>query len=202
MIDWLDLAADLGAYDAGVEVRVGLPEGSEPLPLALSWGYRTRGPIEDGPSDRKRREWRLRLEAYPLLYAEDRTRLHGILTGGASFGVRYHEIQLPSSFDDGDWGADELGSTNLSFLRDESRLEAALGVDLRVARRRPDGTTRWGGAYSFVAMPYWVVRAGEPYDASCNHCWQWSPVGYAQNFGVFFFVTAGFFRVFHRVTVP
>src|ERR1700690_2366203 len=33
--DWFDAAGDWGSADSGAEIRVGLPEGTRPLPLAF-----------------------------------------------------------------------------------------------------------------------------------------------------------------------
>jgi hypothetical protein len=191
--DWLDVAADVGFLESGAEVRVGVPEGSRPLPFAISVGSRW-GAL--GLLDRhqgEHREGRVRFEIYPRLHGLDRgVRMNLIGTLGASFGRRYRALPahgLPPALvpdpDEDHEGWPTVGTWNdpTSYvLRDETRLEATLGIE-----KRKDRTV-----VSFFLMPYWTVAHGRALDAGCSGCQEWRVERLAARFGLALFATATF----------
>lgn len=156
MTDWLDGEADWGWSGVGGELRAGVPEVGQRLPFALSVGARSAilAPIVLDDRIREQREVRLRLEMYPLLAQRwegpgDPFRFHAIVALGVSRGRHFHAFNLETK--------DEL-----NLLRDEDRVEAVLGGELRVRR----------ASFSLVAMPYYVTDASAPTALSCGiaHC--------------------------------
>jgi hypothetical protein len=171
--DWLDVAGDWGLNDSGAEVRAGVPEGMRLLPFAFLVGARTDA-LALSPGHRitgQQRELRVRLEAYPALRLPSPTsptRVHGVLACGASRGRHYHSFNV---------------RYDASLLRDEDRLEGAVGAELR--RGRFVG--------SLVAMPYYVVRASAPTSVECafGDCITAQVLGYRQSFGMAVVLTLG-----------
>lgn len=204
--DFVDVGGDRGWYEGGFDVRMGLPENLGPLPFALGFGVR-RGNWgwlngDGGAVTRDARahaEQRLRLEIYPRLATISVGSLNGIAALGVSWGPRYHELFGPyalatpprsasggSSSPDRSWG-----TPRFHVLREETRLELALGAEARTER---------GGAMSVVLMPYWVTAGRTVSHAECTNCADWQVVAYDSNFGIGLFVTASFTKVFHRIS--
>ena len=176
--DWFDIAGDWGLNDSGAELRAGLPEGSRPLPFAFLLGARTDSlaPAAGHRITGQQHEFRARLEAYPLLRsptAASPMRIHLVLALGASHGRHYHSFDV---------------RYQASLLRDEDRIESALGVDLR----------RGHFVGSLVAMPYFVARASAPTSLECNFgdCITARVLGYQQSFGMAIVLSLGF--AFHQ----
>ncbi|MET0409790.1 MAG: hypothetical protein ABW217_00775 [Polyangiaceae bacterium] len=205
IIDFIDLGGDRGWYEGGFDVRAGLPENMGPLPFALGFGMR-RGSWgwlngEGGAVTRDARahaEQRLRLEIYPRLAAISVGFLNGIAALGVSWGPRYHELfgpyalaTPPESPNGGSRPDRSWGTPRFHVLREETRLELALGAEARTER---------GGALSVVLMPYWVTDGRTVSHAECTNCADWQVVAYDSNFGISLFVTASFTKVFHRIS--
>ena len=171
--DWLDAAGDWGLSDSGAEVRAGLGEGMRPLPLAFLIGARTDA-IAPAVSHRltgHQNEIRARLEAYPTLLhpsAASPTRIHLVLALGASHGRHYHSFDV---------------RYQASLLRDEDRVEGALGADLR----------RGHFVGSLLVMPYLVARASAPTPLECDFgdCITAQVLGYQQTFGMAIVLSLG-----------
>jgi len=182
LTDWFDAAADLSMLDSGVELRAGLPEGTQPFPLALAFGMR-RGSW--GALERENRfstEQRLRLEAYPRLAQLAYVRLNLISSLGVSTGRRYHPLYLPGRFrvpDDSSEGYPEL-PLGPEILREETRLEASAGFELRQRHFFA----------SVVLMPYVVTHAGQATGA-CGLCGNWKFDSYDASVGASLFISVG-----------
>jgi len=182
LTDWFDAAADLSMLDSGLELRAGLPEGTRPFPLALAFGLR-RGSW--GVLQRENRfstEQRLRLEAYPRLAQLRYVRLNLITSVGFSTGRRYHPFYLPARFeppDDSSEGYPEL-SIDPQILREETRLEASAGLELR----------QRSFFASVVLMPYVVTGAGRA-AGSCGRCGDWQFHSYDSSIGAALFISVG-----------
>lgn len=143
--DWMDLAADVGWNDTGAELRLGVPEWSTSTPYAVSLAHRlTFVPV--GPSDELPREWRLRGELYPELSWSESARWHWVTALGASVGNRLQR----GLYADRNSQPAAFGSGLRRFVREETRAEAAFGVEMRRDVVR----------VAAVGMPYWVVHHG------------------------------------------
>lgn len=177
--DWFDAAGDWGSADSGAEIRAGLPEGAHPLPFAFLVGARTDAfalNLGRHISTGLQHEIRVRLEAYPALLspsAASPTRIHGVLALGASHGRHYHSFDV---------------SYQASLVREEDRMEGALGVEMR--RRLFVG--------SLLVMPYYVVRSSAPTSLECDFgdCITAHVLGYEQSFGMAIVLSLGL--AFHQ----
>lgn len=169
-VPWFDVAADYGLRAAGVEARLGLPEGTQPMPIALAYGYQF---------GERESSHRLRVEAYPLLNAGTQRRLHGIVTLGGSSGAREHQIHLPETYADvgKEWG----DSPTLFATRDEFRVEASAGLDFRSQNVVLRG----------VVMPYWITSRSSSRDLDCDLCPSKQPLGIERDWGMAVFVSCG-----------
>ena len=172
--DWFDAAGDWGSADSGGEIRAGLPEGTRLLPLAFLVGARTDAlALRFGRGQTgQQHEVRVRFEAYPTLLspsAVSPTRVHGVLALGASHGRHYHAFDV---------------NYQASLLRDEDRMEGALGVEL--LRRLFVG--------SLLVMPYYVVRSSALASLECDFgdCITANVLGYQQSLGMAIVLTLGF----------
>lgn len=179
IVDWVDVAGDAGWGDGGVEARVGLPEGSRPLPVALAMGYRSGAWGLAHGTNQFLRETRARIEAYPRLLLKGSVRLHLVTALGVSVGNRYHVVTLPEPYANRP-GVDS-GPSLIEFTRDETRVEAAIGIELR----------RRALVASFVALPYATVAGASIAHDACG-CWPWHLAAYEQGVGAAFFATIGF----------
>jgi len=176
---WFDAAGDLSFLDAGMEFRVGLPEGTRPFPIALSLGLRSGDWGLLQMQNRTSTERRLRLEAYPRLGRLSDLRFNLISTFGASIGRRFHPSLLPNRFRD--FENESIGPQFYpATLRDETRLEGSAGFELR----------HRGFFGSLVLMPYAVVASGHP-ASICEDCNQWQVARFHSNFGAALFVSFG-----------
>ena len=178
---WFDVAADTSFLDGGMEVRVGLPEGARPFPMALSFGARSGNWGLLATHNRQSSEQRLRLEAYPQLAQLHYLRVNLISTLGLSVGRRYHPLNLPLEFQSMDQFDEVPGPTfDPQILRDETRLEASGGVELR---------QKYFFA-SVVLMPY-VVTSAQRVSIDCRRCDRWQVDSFRQNFGAALYITLG-----------
>ncbi len=178
---WFDVAGDSSLLDGGLEARVGLPEGAEPFPMALSLGLRSGNWGVLSTTNRQSSEQRVRLEAYPQLAKLHYLRVNLISTVGMSTGRRYHPLDLPAEFQRRD-DFDEVPGPSFDpqILRDETRLEASGGIELR---------QKYFFA-SFVLMPY-VVTGAKRATVDCRQCDTWQVDGFRQDFGAALFVSLG-----------
>lgn len=168
--DWLDTAADWGVSDMGGELRVGVPEGAHPLPFAVLIGARTDrlAVFPAGDYTGQQHAIRARLEVYPPLPSPSATplaRFHAVLALGASHGRYFHAFVV--------------GEYDPSLIRDEDRVEGAIGAELRHGRF----------VGSLIALPYFAARSSAPMAVDCRfpECSlvrQESLLGYQQDFGV------------------
>lgn len=184
---YFDMASDLGFNEGGVEARVGLPEGSEPMPLALAAGYRMGW--EKFPDYRFGTAFGYgRAEAYPLLGNWNERTIHGVITAGLSYGNRYHGVGLPHEFNSN--GDNYPAMPLIEVLRRETRFEATLGVIAHPlqSRKLPLG---------LQFMPYWVTNASPNFIQTHIQQAQVSEIiGYRQNFGFLVAFTIGYMSRF------
>jgi hypothetical protein len=166
VIDWVDVAVDYSWLDVGAEVRIGVPEWSPPLPMALSLSHRTTdfGVIV---GDLDHREWRLRAEAYPPLVIGNTERSFWVTALGMSTGQSAHSYFAEHEF---------------GLLRDETRLEAALGAELRNHR----------AVVALIAVPHVVVDSDRTYDLAGERALE-----LRQSFGLTVFLKLGVAFTFH-----
>ena len=125
LADWADLALDWDLSGLGGEIRAGTPEGT-PWPFAVSIGARSGALFSLALDDRVRDQYnvRARVEIYPLLSpptGQVARRQHAIIALGISQGLHFHELTLQDGLDS--W----------EFLREETRVEGALGVSCGIA---------------------------------------------------------------------
>jgi hypothetical protein len=186
---YFDFAADVALNEAGIEARIGLPERTDPFPFAVTGGYR-RG---WEPYMRTQYDPEFvygRIEVYPLLASNADRDLYGVLTGGLSYGNRFHSVTLPSQFENPD-SMIHIGSPQLEILRRETRVEATIGLTSHPVRSLPLG---------LFFMPYVVANrnpqilqlGGE--GAGYGHQF----VGYQQDFGFVVAVQVGYTYYFER----
>lgn len=125
---WMDVGAEIGWLDGSVDVRFGVP--AEPGQwFSGAWGFGARsgqvGPFKD--TKRTNGMW-ARSELYPLLFMRGRgrqTSQHRLaLALGVDAGTFYHQLARPIDKDDINEG---LGFTATQLLRDELRIESAVG---------------------------------------------------------------------------
>lgn len=161
-LPWFDLGGHLGWLDGGFETRVGLPASpSRVWAVNVAAGMRTGelGPFKD---TKEQRALFGRVEAYPLVHGE-RGRL--VLALGLDSGTFYHQINYRDEYDQGDG----LGFSAVQVIRDELRLESALGYVFVHAY----------GSVLGALEPYAVLDSGEP--KGCSGC---EPVPFRQSFGI------------------
>jgi hypothetical protein len=192
LADWLDAEADWGWSGGGGELRAGATEGAA-IPFALSLGGRSGAllpvALDDERDLRQQHELRARLELYPsfaLTPGPEGRHVNGVFAAGVSQGVHYHWLPLPDHGGD----APDL-PPHESILRDELRIEGAVGVQWRARV----------AVVSLVAMPYAVARsqAASPVpcgDPRCDQLRQEAAGALRQNYGVS--VTLGLGLAFNR----
>ena len=171
LADWADLALDWDLSGVGGEIRAGTPEGTR-WPFAVSIGARSGAlfSIAIGSRIRDQYDMRARVEVYPRLSpptGQVARRQHAIVALGISQGLHYHRLTLQDGLDQ--W----------EFMREETRVEGALGIESRTNR----------SAISLVALPYVVARGSFPTEVSCGiaHCIQFDGrrlVAYRQDLGL------------------
>jgi hypothetical protein len=168
--DWADVELDWGWSGVGGEIRAGAPEGTG-LPFAVSLGAHIGAfmlALDDRITDQY--DVRARVEVYPRLSpptGQVGRRHHAILALGISEGLHYHELTLQD------------GEDHWEFMRQETRVEGALGFESRTTR----------SAISLAALPYVVVRGSFPTEVSCGiaHCIEFDGrrlAAYRQDFGL------------------
>jgi hypothetical protein len=167
--DWFEMAGDYSWADSGFELRAGEPEWA-PLPYAVSFSHRNgKGSVLGGHEDH--REWRVRAELYPRLRTRGTSRTHLITALGASVGDRVQTLgEDPAEF----W-----------MIREETRLEGALGLELRNQK----------GVLAVVTLPYFVLDHGPTYDLEGT-----SELDLQRVFGVALFLKFGLSFTIHRFT--
>jgi hypothetical protein len=176
-LPWFDVGGHLGWLDGGVEIRVGLPAAASRLwAVNLAGGIRSGelGPFED---TKEQRAAFARLEAYPLVYRES-GRL--VLALGLDAGTFYHQINYVDERDHGDG----LGFTAVEALRDELRLEGAVGY-------------HWLHPHASILAavePYVILDSGEA-RAPCSGC---EDPRLRQSFGVVVLARFAWFIPFAR----
>lgn len=145
------------------------------------------------------KERRLRLELYPRLHEFERLRLNLILTAGISFRRRYHTLavrRLPPEpepgFDSGEgWPTiGNWGDASAYLLRDETRAEASVGVELR---RDPL-------VVSLLAMPYWTTDYGSTSHRRCSGCDTWTLDEFEGRSGLALFISGGVTWTFFKLS--
>jgi hypothetical protein len=172
--DWLDASADWSFSTAGLELRAGRGEGPGRLPFALALAARTDklANLPVGEEIGNQHDLRVRCEAYPRLWSSPvnpAIRAHGIVALGVSTGRRFH--------------AYHAFAYESPLVRDEDRLEGAVGVEYR--RRHFVG--------SLSVMPYYVLRASRFAAADCSFgdCLTSRVTGYQQGVGVAIVLSLG-----------
>lgn len=172
--DWLDASADWSFSTAGLEVRAGRGEGAGRVPFAVAVAGRTDklANLPVGERIGNQHDLRLRFEAYPRLWlspVNPSIRAHGVLALGVSTGRRFH--------------AYHVFAYESPLVRDEDRLEGAVGVEYR--RRHFVG--------NLTVMPYYVLRASRFQAADCSFgdCLTSRATGYRQSFGVTIVLSLG-----------
>jgi hypothetical protein len=188
-LSYIDVAADLGWRDSGIEARLGLPEGSQPLPVALTGGYRLGYGILSAPANLHPNYAYARVEAYPRLWTSRERPWYGVFTAGMSRGNRYHAIRLPPQFN----SCDMFCSPGAEFVRDETRVELSLGIDYR---------NRKGFTFGVVIMPYRVIASGPVQSVNFTGS-PYHVVNHQQDFGGLIAVTFGYALLFGDIsTIP
>lgn len=187
---WFDAAGDISWLDSGLELRAGLPEGSEPFPMALSLSARSGAWGLLSLANRDSTEQRVRFEAYPRLVTwSEGARLNLISTLGVSTGRRFHPLALPDRFapKDNDDSNDEGPMIpvpefpNYAYVyRNETRLEGSVGCEVR--KQNVFG--------SLVLMPYAVTGSSHLLGV-CKDCENWQIQRFRSNFGAALFFTVG-----------
>jgi len=172
LVDFSDVAGNVGLLTGGFELRVGAPEGWKPVPFALTYGYQTGqlGLLDRG--NRPEREQRFRLEVYPRISTRARDRYNLVSSLGLSFGTRFQtfvsDAPHPAVTDHG---------SDTSILRNETRLDGALGVEARGEKF----------SMSVIGTPYWVLAAGKASEiCTPNECFL---SHYRNDFGVGLYVS-------------
>jgi hypothetical protein len=182
-VSWADIGGEIGWLDGGVDARFGIP--AEPGAFVagnIALGARSgqAGPFKD--TKRTYGAW-ARTEFYPLL---DETRTgklrkshRGVLALGLDVGAFYHQIYEPPGRDDPNEG---LGFSAKQLIRDEARIEAAVGYVLLNER----------ASVLAAVEPYLAFDLGTD-SASCSLCSR-----YTQSWGVVLVFNAAFFLSFER----
>lgn len=173
----LEASANVGWVGSGVELRAGTPGGEGPWPFAVSAGLQSSrlaiGVLQSDPGPTY--EGRLRLEVYPEVTRGPRMTTRLILSAGASYGLFEHSIAGPPS-EGGD-----VPDLDADFVttRPETRLELAIGLDLRGVN----------GALRVAIAPWFLVYAGAPRDRCGSFC---GPIDLSQSWGVSFLISPSF----------
>jgi hypothetical protein len=166
-VSFVDVGGDIGWLDGGLDARAGIPDLDDwTFAGHLAGGLRSGrvGPFKDTKGTRS--SW-VRVELYPRLL-HPRGRL--ALAFGVHRGLFFHGI----AYDDPSREQAGLGPRALHVLRQELRLEAALGYHLE----------RVPSAGSGLRSKQTVLFALEPYivaDATCANC---RGTSYHQSWGV------------------
>jgi hypothetical protein len=151
-VSFIDVGADLGWLDGGVDVRVGVPAAAgRVLAGNLALGFRSGEPIPIDSTRGMHSLW-ARLEAYPLLHEERHPRGvtmgRAVLALGVDAGLFYHAVTKPYDSTDAQFDGPPLGRDDIDLPRRELRIEAALGYHVASAERTS----------ALIAFePYWVV---------------------------------------------
>lgn len=155
---FLDVGADVGWIDFGLQLRAGQLDPRRALPwgFELEWRTGQHTPF-DHDLARRVRVYRARAELYPALGGGRWRNTFGVLTLGVSTGSMYHFMDVPEQYDltnEGPFAA------ALELSRRETRLELSLGVHGRSRK-----------AVSTVAlMPWLALHQGALRGAACGSC--------------------------------
>lgn len=155
---WLELGADAGILDLGLQLRAGPLDAARAVPWGVELEWRTgHGRFDSGFVER-RRSYRARVEVYPALplggAAAD---AFGVIAAGASTGRELLQPLLPPRFDE--YG-EHFNGIPLEVLRDEARLELAVGAHWL-----------WPVAFlSAVVMPWFTLNDGGVRALGCQDC--------------------------------
>jgi hypothetical protein len=183
-VSWMDLGLELGWLEAGANLRFGVPSKVGKLfagNVALGATSSASSPFKD--TKKAYSVW-ARTEFYPLL-SDARsgakvTSHRGVLSLGVDVGSFYHQLQLAVPNDTGE----SYGPSWLALVRDEARLEGAIG-------------------YTAVSERASVLVALEPYaaidlntdPARCSRC-----SSYQQSWGLVLVLNLAVFVSFERGT--
>ncbi|HTV21116.1 MAG TPA: hypothetical protein VMG12_20665 [Polyangiaceae bacterium] len=154
---FVDVGVDWGWTDAALQLRAGPLDAHRRWPWGIELEGRTGrfSPFQTGVRDV--RVLRGRAELYPALGRVGQMDGFGVLTLGASRGTSFHQLFVPSEFDEVQEGPIP---TAIEVSRVETRLEASLGVHGRVPR----------AAFTIVLQPWFMLAQGAPRDAACTGC--------------------------------
>lgn len=156
---FLDLGADIGWMDAGLQLRAGPLDRRNRLPWGVELEWRTgQETFFNSAQARRARAYRARFEMYPALGTFGYLEAFGVLTLGVSTGTRLHWLGgIPPRFDTTIEGPIPAG---LEASRTDTRLEASLGAH---ARGKPLAIT--------VALQPWLsLHQGALRGAECDGC--------------------------------
>jgi hypothetical protein len=156
---FLDVGADIGWMDAGLQLRAGPLDRHSRLPWGIELEWRTgQTTYFDDPLARRARAYRARLELYPALGTFGYLDAFGVLTLGVSTGTRLHYVWgVPAAFDTAQEGPFPAG---LLVSRDETRLEASLGAH---------GSGKML-AVTVALQPWLGLHQGAVRGATCDTC--------------------------------
>lgn len=155
---FLDVGADVGWMDAGLQLRAGWLDARRKLPLGLELEWRTgEGAIFNDELVHQTRIYRARGELYPKLGQWAAMDMFAVFTLGISTGTMFHFMFVPAAFDQSFEGPTHVG---LGAVRPETRLEVSLGVH---------GKGRWN-AFTVALMPWLALYEGRVTRATCDLC--------------------------------
>jgi hypothetical protein len=151
-VSFIDVGADLGWIDGGVDVRLGVPAApSRVFAGNVAFGFRSGEPIPISRTRGMHSLW-ARLEAYPLLHEKPHPRGftmgRAVLSLGVDAGLFYHAVTEPYDPAEVVFDGPPLGRDDIDLPRRELRIEAALGYHLASAERT---------SVLIAFEPYWVT---------------------------------------------
>jgi hypothetical protein len=154
---FIDVGADIGWVDAGLQLRAGPLAAGRKLPWGVELEWRT-GQLGAYSRDaiRRVRVYGARVEGYPALGAFRGLDVYGALTLGASTGTRGHSMWV-TGLPDLSTGEERA---SLDVAREETRLELSVGVH---ARGKPMAIT-------VALMPWFALDEGRVRETECTSC--------------------------------
>jgi hypothetical protein len=149
-VSFIDVGADLGWIDGGVDVRLGMPAApSRVFAGNVAFGLRSGEPTPIRSTRGMHSLWG-RLEAYPLLHQERHPRGftmgRAVLSLGLDAGLFYHAVTEPDA--QTEYDGPPVGGNDIDLPRRELRIEAALGYHVASAERT---------SVLIAFEPYWVT---------------------------------------------
>lgn len=155
---FLDVGADIGWMDAGLQLRAGPLDKRNDLPWGVELEWRTgQNSFFNYESAQSARVYRARFEMYPAFGNLGTLDAFGVVTLGVSTGTRPHYMAVPAPFDTIQEGPIP---PSLDVSRSETRLEMSLGVH---GRGKPV-------AFTVALQPWLGLHQGAVRDASCSGC--------------------------------